>query len=128
MVSTLKVSLSVATTFAMPSSGAATRWNPPAIRRILELMVAAASTIFSIPGCEQPTTSTMPSEVLTASDNSLSSLVPGIGNKRDQRNAWDHFGGLVDKLEIGTLPSSTELHHLRRRAFVVPHLGGQRSV
>src|SRR5215208_3585266 len=57
-----------------------TRWNPPAIKWTLGLMAAAASTIFSIPGCEQPTTSTTPSDVLMASDNSLSSLVPGASD------------------------------------------------
>src|SRR5205823_14344995 len=78
--STLNTSLSAATAFAITSSCAATRWNPPAIRWVLGLMAAAASTILSIPGCEQPTTSTMPSGVLTASDNSLSSLVPGASD------------------------------------------------
>ena len=58
ILSTLYVSFSVATTLEMASSGATTRWKPPAIRWILGLMAAAASTIFSMPGCEQPTTKT----------------------------------------------------------------------
>ena len=45
-------------------------------------MVAAASTILSIPGCEQPTTSTTPSGVLMASESSLSSRVPGASDTR----------------------------------------------
>src|SRR5437016_6290009 len=43
-------------------------------------MAAAASTILSIPGCEQPTTSTTPSGVLIARDSSLSSFVPGVSD------------------------------------------------
>ena len=42
--------------------------------------MAAASTNLSIPGCEQTTRRTTPSGVLTASDNSLSSLVPGASD------------------------------------------------
>jgi hypothetical protein len=41
-------------------------------------MAAAASTILSMPGWEQPTTRTMPSGVSMASDNSRSSRVVGL--------------------------------------------------
>ena len=37
---------------------------------------AAAATIFSIPGCEQPATTTIPLGVSMASESSRSSLVP----------------------------------------------------
>ena len=53
-----------------------------AVKWILGFTVAAASTILSIPGCEQPTTSTTPSGVLMASDNYLSSRVPGASETR----------------------------------------------
>src|SRR5262249_99789 len=82
MFSTLNVSFSVATILEMASSDAATRWKPPAIKWILGFIVAAASTILSIPGWEQPTTSTTPSGVLMASDSSLSSRVPGASDTR----------------------------------------------
>ena len=42
------------------------------------LIALADSTILSIPGCEQPTTMTMPSDVLKARDSSRSSSVPGL--------------------------------------------------
>ena len=62
----------------MSSSFDTTRWNPPATNWTRGLIFAAASTIFSIPGCEQPTTIAMPSGVLMASDSSRSSRVPGL--------------------------------------------------
>src|SRR5215204_2702039 len=109
--STLNTSLSAVTAFELTSSVATTRWNPPAIEWILGLMAAAASTILSIPGCEQPTTSTTPSDVLMASDNSLSSLVPGaLGHERDERDSGGNFGRFVDGFEVGTLPSGPEFH------------------
>ncbi len=46
----------------------------------LGTIAAVASMIFSIPGCEQPTTSTAPFGVLMASDNSFNSLVPGASD------------------------------------------------
>src|SRR3954471_18220426 len=76
MISTLKVSLSVATILEMASSDAATKWKPPAIKWILGFMVAAASTILSIPGCEQPTTRTTPSGVLMASEKLIGPAGP----------------------------------------------------
>ena len=42
------------------------------------LIALAASTIFSMPGCEQPTTMTMPSGVSRASESSRNSSVPGL--------------------------------------------------
>src|SRR3954467_7931158 len=109
----LNVSLSVPTILAMVSSGATTKWKPPAIKWILGFIVAAASTILSIPGCEQPTTSTTPSGVLMASANSLSSRVPGASETRAIRvMPRGDFGCLVDELEVGALPSRTEAHYL----------------
>src|SRR6476620_10004810 len=113
MFSTLKVSLREVTILEMASSDATTRWKPPAIKWILGFMVAAASTILSIPGCEQPTTSTSPSGVLTASDSSLSSRVPGTSDTRAiNRNRPRHHAvlcELLDVLDVGTPPAIVDL-------------------
>ncbi len=49
------------------------------------LIVLAAATILSMPGCEQPTTITMPSGVLIAGDNSRNSSVPGLSETNAMR-------------------------------------------
>jgi len=41
---------------------------------------AASATMLSMPGCEHPTTNTMPSAVLMANDNSFNSFVPGASD------------------------------------------------
>ena len=66
------------TMFSMSGSFATTRWKPPAIKWMRGLIAIAASTILSMPGCEQPTSRTMPSGVSIASDNSRSSSVVGL--------------------------------------------------
>ncbi len=54
------------------------RKDPPTMKWMRGLIALADSTILSIPGCEHPTTMTMPSGVLKASDSSRSSSVPGL--------------------------------------------------
>src|SRR5262245_25368643 len=88
MFSTLKVSLSVATILEMASSDATTRWKPPAIKWILGLMVAAASTILSIPGCEQPTTSTIPSGVLMVAARLNEARARELADTRTEAQRW----------------------------------------
>src|ERR1022692_2280519 len=92
-------------------------------------MAAAASTIFSIPGCEQPTTNTMPSEVFTARDSSLSSFVPGASDT----NAIRVMPGAISVVlsinsKLAPRHAAPKLHDLRWCAFVVAHLRRQRLI
>jgi len=92
------------------------------------LIFAAASTILSMPGCEHATTTTIPSGVLSASDSSRSSSVPGLS----ETNAIRWMPGcdldvLVDELEIGDGPGGAEPHHVGGHAVVVPCSGGSEA-
>ena len=44
------------------------------------MIASTVLTMLSMPGCEQPTTSTMPSGVSMASESSRSSSVPGLSD------------------------------------------------
>ncbi len=59
--------------------------TPPSNQMEARIKRARRCTIFSMPGCEQPTTITMPSGVLIASDNSRNSSVPGLSDTNAMR-------------------------------------------
>src|SRR5262245_57163272 len=53
----------------MSASEISTRWKPPSTAYIRGSIFVAASIIFSIPGCEQPTTRTPPLGVLITKED-----------------------------------------------------------
>src|SRR5260370_37013033 len=112
----------------MSGSLAVTRWKPPAMKWMRGLIALADSTILSIPGCEHPTTMTMPSGVLKASDSSRSSSVPGLSETSVMMDARCDLRVLVDELKISARPSRAKPHDFWWCTVVVALLRWERRV
>src|SRR5881628_79063 len=112
----------------MSASLDTTRWNPPTTKWMRGLIAMAVSTILSMPGCEQPTTITVPSGALMASESSRSSRVPGLSETSEIRwtpGTISVFLSINWKLAPGR---GSEAHHCRRSTVVVALLRRQGGV
>src|SRR5579864_1860577 len=93
------------------------RWKPPTIMR--GSIVLAASTILSMPGCEHPTTSTIPSGFDRQRQLVQFQCARFIGDQRDEIDVWCDLDRFVHELEVCAGPGRSKPHEIGRRPAVI---------